>query len=107
MEIKDTFAGGEPGVQLIRIDGFDEIIVGARLEAVEHLLLAATAGHQDDIRIGLFGLLPQRLADADPVHPRHDPVEHRKRGRICGAQECQGGRSVAGLDWLEIPLGQE
>ena len=65
--------GPDPGQQLLALEGLDEVVVGAAVEAGHPVLgLGAGGQHQDrDVAVAA-----QAAADLDAVHPRQPEVEH-------------------------------
>ena len=66
-----------PGRQLARAVRLGDVVVGADVEAEQHVVLGGAGGHQQDRHVGLGAQDP---AHVEPVDQRHHHVEHDQVG---------------------------
>ena len=88
--------GAHPGQQLPAGERLDQVVVGARVEALEHPLLAGTRGEHHHRDTEGERVLLQRREQLETVHPRHhhvgeDQVGHAVPGlgQAVGAVDCR------------------
>ncbi len=77
-----------PLAQLVEIDGFGEVVVGAHPHGFDGGLDGAVGGHQHDAEIDLP--LPHLLQEAEPVHAGHAQVADGEAGVIVLVEELEG-----------------
>src|ERR1700722_6806331 len=78
LKVKYPHAGAQPSMQFIWVDRFYEVVIGARIQAVEHLLFPSTTAHQNDILVRACGLFAKFATNVDAVHSGHEPIKDRK-----------------------------
>ena len=71
--------GSNAGAQLLRVEGLDEVVVGAHLQAAHLVFVVVLCGEQDD---GDAGALTQAAHHFETAHVRHDDVEDDDIGTL-------------------------
>ena len=69
--------GADPRQQLLALEGLDQVVVGAGVEAGDAVLGLGPRGQHQDRHVAL---LAQAAADLDPVEPGQAEVEHDQVG---------------------------
>ena len=92
----------DAGQDLLHLKGFDDVIVGAPLQALHLVVGLALRGEQDDG--GLVGL-PDLLEDRPAVHDREHDVQQHQLG-VEGAVQLHPLAAVGGHLGLEALLLQ-
>jgi hypothetical protein len=81
-----TEHGPYPGGELAGAVRLGEVVVGAEVQAQEHVLLGTAGGEQQNRNVGGFGA--QNAADIEPVDVRQHYIEYDEI-RLCGASPFQ------------------
>ena len=84
--------GPHPGGQLPGRERLGDVVVGAEVEAEEHVVLGGAGGEHDDRHVGLA---PHDAGHVEAVHARHHPVEDHEVG-LPGADLLQRAAPVVG-----------
>jgi hypothetical protein len=102
-----VLAGAEPGAQprdeLLGLEGLDDVVVGAALEAQHHVEGVAARGQHHDRHTALRADLPAHL---DAVGPRQHEVEQHEVGPL-PAEGAERGVAVGDEGRLEPLLAQD
>ena len=67
--------GAHAGEQGVHAEGFDDVVVGAGVEAADGVLVLRAGGHHDDWQVTGLRAAPELAADLDPGHDGEHPVE--------------------------------
>ena len=91
--------GPDPGQQLAALEGLDQVVVGAAVEAVDPVLGLGPRGQHQDRHVALG---PQAAADLDPVEPgqpevEDDEVGHEVAGDVERLDAVAGGAHLVAL----------
>ena len=86
-ELHDPFGGRHAAPQHGRFDRLGEIVVGAGVEAGDHVFLGVAAGEHHDVGEGVIRVALHAAADVDAVHARHLPIENRQPRRVVPLQD--------------------
>ena len=73
--------GADPGEQLAALEGLDQVVVGAAVEAVDAVLGLGAGGQHQDRHVAVGA---QAAADLDPVEARQAEVEDDQVGDEAG-----------------------
>jgi len=63
-----------------RVDGFDDVVVGADLEGADLFRRGVDRGHEEDRDIGPGGIGLDASAVSKAIHARHDDIEEDEIG---------------------------
>ncbi len=78
----DALADLNPGTEFAPVERLDDEIVGAGVEAVQHIGFFGSAGQEDGVDVVRVGLRAQAADDLDAFHFRHVPVENGQLRRV-------------------------
>ena len=94
-----TQPGPHTGHQLFGLEGFGDVVVGALLQAADHVDGVGASRQHDD---GDAGQLPDLPTDPDAVQPgQHHVKQHQRRLSLDeGAQGLVAGRAPFGFETL-------
>jgi len=94
-EGQDPPADPQPGLDDLRRERLDHVVVGSRLEPGEDVAHRILAGEEQDVGVAsLVRPLAQAPADLGAVEAGHHPVEHRETRCVGGLQDAPGGLAV-------------
>ena len=94
--------GPDPGQQLLALEGLDQVVVGAAVEAVDAILGLGPRGQHQDRHVALGA---QAAADLDPVEAGQAEVEDDQVGDEAGGH-VEGVDAVGGRLHLVALLAQ-
>src|SRR2546426_1825770 len=100
LQLDDADADLHAGSQLFVVERLGDVVVRARLQAGDHVLLPAARGQEDDVQRTRARASPRAAADLHAIDLRHHPVEDgeprglRRRERLPGLGAVAGGRDL-------------
>ena len=88
------------------VDGFGEVVVGARVEGRHEVVAKILRREQEHVRLRPRGLGAEGAAHLDAVHAVHHPAHHEHVGRAAHLQQLPGAQAVFGRDG-NVPPSRE
>ena len=105
LETEDAASDLQPCPQLLAVERFGDIVVGAAVQSGDHVGLGRPRRHQDDIQVRQRRRCADLVAQFQTVEAGHHPVEQRQRHPLA-LQSVPRGRSVNGHDDIVFPTAQ-
>jgi hypothetical protein len=98
LQVQDAPSRVQACDQFGLVHGFDEVVVGARFQARDDVLLGVAGGEQQRVHIAVQLQIAHRRAKRHPVHFRHFPVGDQ-HGVVALGHPVQGIGTVGdGID---------
>src|SRR5713101_4444616 len=90
----------------MRVKGLDQIVIRTGFQTSDDIFPAIFRRQKNEVHVGGSVSLTDFAADFHPIHPWHEPVEDRQRGRFCTLEDLPRLGSITGNDNLMPNLDQ-
>src|SRR5882724_8154047 len=81
LQSEDSITGSQTSLQFAFIEGFGEIVIGARLETPDQILFRVFSGREKYVLVGSLVTLSNLAAQLQAIDRRHHPIENQQLRR--------------------------
>src|SRR5438445_7911653 len=103
LQIENPLSRVQMSPELVGVERLDEIVVRARLDAFDQVLLPIPRRQHQDINVRMVCSFPESSADLDAFHSGHHPVEDSELGGAVLLEDLPRFLAVSGNDDLIPP----
>ena len=107
LHIENPLSGVQVSHELVGVKRLDEIIVRARLDTFDQVLLPVPRRQHQDINVRMVCSFAESLADLHAFHSGHHPVQDSELRGIVLLKDLPGFAAVSGDDDLISPLREK